>query len=482
MKRSFVRALRSIQHSIKQLVLLGAVLLIEIAPSPLLAEMNSKAGRGIWYDPTGIGHDGISENDLEVAIKDEIRKFNRLHIDRVHIVLNAQFDQIARCECERSKNEGVAISKKCGGHGQAAIMAGREKRKNTNICTANAHFFAFDNWTYKTGNETDKKREEILGIFVDALGSAGKQVILTVWPTPNPNFINVDGRSNKSNFSTLINFVKRHDKNIWGIEFEDEDNWVNQYTGSFGNINVAANRLFDALSALPSHVKIGATVSPKGSITDNNIGAKAAETFADDLLLQRANFISFQAYQPAYQNNDPSCSGAFKNLSGPVEPGEFQRRSITAIEGANLSAKPIIMGVSAFQLFVGMRDGVCIDSNTCGNNKVCKDDINKIAIINIFKGTRAAICEGNFPRSMGISYWSVANLKADLDNRGLDYSYDVLAHCLFENISKTCGEGGEFSIDRIKEVCPGLKADRSKGLNADQTRAKTKKQSLAERR
>ena len=180
------------------------------------------------------------------------------------------------------------------------------------MCAARQHVFAFDLWPENQIDKTCGRKAE-LGTFVNALGKAGIQVILTVWPEPTLNYINVKPCGRVSSLGCLIEFVKNHRKYIYGIELEDEDdNWSDIYmkdvkTGQsdFINLTEASTRLMRAirtgLKATRSNaggtnstpdvgpVKIGVTTNPKNFVL---------QRLSTDSLLLNSDFISFQTYQP----------------------------------------------------------------------------------------------------------------------------------------------------------------------------------------
>ena len=131
--------------------------------------------RGVWYESSGID---------ERVIKKQIETFKQLGVQRVHLVVTHRFDEVGRyCECAREVY-GVDVALGiCKDPKKRNLVPANDPSKNlrVNVCAARRHFFAFDKWP----------KRALLGRFVDSLGRAGIQTILTIWPEPTQNYIDI---------------------------------------------------------------------------------------------------------------------------------------------------------------------------------------------------------------------------------------------------------------------------------------------------
>jgi hypothetical protein len=422
--------------------------------------------RAIWYDSAGIDVDNIDY---------EIKKYKSFHVNQVHIVVNGQFDKIARCECQKQAY-GEPVTKQCGAPSRTGIAQLRERgrlmKQNSateKSCLGKSHFFAFDQWL------PDEQKREPLGLFVDALGKAKIPVYLTVWPTPNSVFINLKKNKNGSTLWNLIDFVKRHNRNsqiIKGIEFEDEENWDDAFVDAKGlenapqpvqsgiqSKNEAASSLISAVrSKLPS-VEIGVTLSPKGFDDKKIVG---------DVLIEKADFISFQAHQPIYKDKDlkTPCKSVIHLMSGQYSPGRFQRRAISTLISAGLEDKNTIIALPAYHQNMMGNSEQCIGYAECAstNDQVCLNKVNDAGMVNMFKEAQSLACDSDvlgdkeanisqLRNFLGGAYWSVANIKHDRDDRGQDYAYKFLSSCDFDAIKRSCGNRDKLSAADIERIC-----------------------------
>jgi hypothetical protein len=444
----------------QQVAVLVIILLSSLGSYGANAADNRSPDRAVWYDLGGIG----SEKDIDA----EVTKYNRLHINRVHIVVNHKYNEIERCECQIKP---TAIPNECSR--RYTLIEPEQK----NACLAKVHHFAFDKWL-----------DDDLGRFVDKLGAAKIAVYLTVWPVPNSSFI-VAKKGSKSNLYNLIDFVRRHNKFVTGIELEDEDNWKDAYLDEQDNRvsggkkadliltrEEAARRLVNILRHNLPGVKIGVTMAPGDFDERKLIG---------DSLIDGADFISFQAHQPVYTNSvyantahlryekpflEQPCTDVMHLISGErYSPGIFQRRAISTIVRAGLADKPTIMALAAYQRNVRIENSQCLGFAECKgrkDGKECLKQVNAAGFVTMFKEAQALACNidkdslqpqgGNvsgLKSFLGTAYWSVSSIKNDRDKRHQDYAYKFLSSCDLSAIRSMCGSSQNPSMDEIVKIC-----------------------------
>jgi hypothetical protein len=397
--------------------------------------------RGIWYESAGID---------QHIIKQQIETFKKLGVQRVHLVVTHRFDEVGRyCDCAREVYGADVALGICANPKKKSLVPANDQGKNSqvNVCAARKHFFAFDRWP----------KRSLLGRFVDNLGRAGIQTVLTIWPEPTQNYIDIkpcDGQ-HRSSLGCLIQFVKAHHKYIYAIELEDEDNWSERYlrdfeggASDFINLTQAANYLIPTIkNALTkrknldsdvdaSDVRVGVTTDPKHFDKAN---------FSSDMLLLRSDFISFQSYQPVCPRNRRTGKVQCDErnlLSGEFAPGIMQERAIELVRA--LGTHSLLLGLPAYDQ----------GPDTAG-------DVNdEKGVENMYIAAKKAICAAKeaaasgstSPRFIGDSYWSYLNVKRQRVNHHA-YAERFLTSCKVSNIEQHCYDSGADVSREVGEVC-----------------------------
>jgi hypothetical protein len=183
-----------------------------------------------------------------------------------------------------------------------------------------------------------------LNRFVDQLHAANFKVIITIWPEPTSQYI--------ESLRVLKEWVSAggRRRKIYGIELEAEDNWHKDYMGmGFGNLNAAADALFQALRGMLPGMPIGVTTTAR----DFDV-----RQFRDDQLLNNADFISLQTYENVCTKNYPYPTCNLAKLQGDLRPGMFQRKALEIIRSSGVlkqeypkaGNKQIIVGLPNYDM------------------------------------------------------------------------------------------------------------------------------------
>ncbi len=363
--------------------------------------------RGLWFDQAGIPLDSMDGT---------IDKYRNLGITRVHIVVSEPIDgmgEFKKCKTKNSDNECV----------------GDECRK----CAVKNYPFAFSKWVSRPG------RAE-LGEFVRALNDKKFRVIITIWPVPDKGYL----KSLISGDNNLLQFVRKNP--VYGVEVEDEpSNWnirwnVGWKIGDlvYPNLKAAEEDLMSKLRKNLPGVKIGVTPSPKQFSPDN---------FKDDALLQNADFISFQTYQPvcAKPRNIESCN--YYDISGEYAAGKMQQNAIDLIKKLGLEKKELILGLPAFAQQNAAQTGES----------------------NMYTASKTAICKAKDPHPevnlTGDAYWSAAWIMDKHPETpklfGLeDYALRFLNYCKENEIAaRACNTTNKDDLGQeMIRVCKGIMA------------------------
>jgi hypothetical protein len=402
-----------------------------------LANADTFDVRGIWYESSGID---------QHIIKQQIETFKKLGVQRVHLVITHRSDEVGRyCDCARKVYRTDVALGICRDPKKKSLPAADDPVKNSqiNVCAARAHFFAFDKWP----------KRSLLGRFVDSLGKAGIQTVLTIWPEPTRNYIDIkpcDG-DHRSSLGCLIRFVKAHHKYIYAIELEDEDNWSERYLRDFEggpsdfiNLTQAANYLIPTIKNSlkqrtnlnsdvdASDVRVGVTTDPRHFDEAN---------FSNDTLLLRSDFISFQSYQPVCPRNRRTGKVECDErnlLSGEFAPGIMQERAIKVVRA--LGTHSLILGLPAYD-----------------QGPDAAGDVNdQKGVENMYIAAKKAICvaasENTSPRFIGDSYWSYLNIKRQRINHH-PYAERFLSSCKVSEIQQHCTDSGMDVSQEVSEVC-----------------------------
>ena len=227
----------------------------------------SEYERGIWYDVSGIG-----------SINDEVDKLYNQGIRRVHIMVNENISQKAiHCDCVHDKKVTYFTYRNLDPDAKSAITKDyhscvkQEEATNKWCAKASNYAFEFDKWG---GFERSKRGSRVvwrskfyrLGLLIDQLNKRNIDVIITIWPEPNSQYIN--------SLSNLTHYIVSNKRSIYGIELEDEENWSEVFTqgGSKQELDDAAHNLIAALRHdLPRSVKIGVTAAGRGGFRQQQI-------------------------------------------------------------------------------------------------------------------------------------------------------------------------------------------------------------------
>jgi hypothetical protein len=428
----------------------GILTLFVVAEAGAQTQQPREYERGIWYDISGIGNDSLG------PVNNEVDKLYNQGIRRVHIMVNEGiFQKAVHCDCMRENNNEVSFFtyRNLNADVKSSVTQRyhsclkQEEITNKWCANANNYAFEFDKWG---GFERAKRGHRLvwrskfyrLGLLIDQLRKKNIDVIITIWPEPNSQYID--------SLSSLTNYIASGKHSIYGVELEEEENWSEVFTqgGSKQELDKAASNLIAKLRHdLPRSVKIGVTAAGRGGFV--------RDKFMNDALLTNSDvdFISFQAYQDVGWVCNPS------KIVGNNSPSSLATKAIGLVSSTDkLNKKEFILGLSAYQLDCSARP------NPTGLN----------GTFNMYMAAKTSICAseqhsiGQKVKIIGDSYFSEANV-VNQRNIGKFYAHNFLSLCQIGSIKTHCGEPTAVAdnsdasetllLSQLNRDCPNIISD-----------------------
>jgi hypothetical protein len=411
------------------------------------AGAETQYGRGIWYDLLNVD---------EKELVPEVEKLYSQGVRSVHIMLSEDiFQKSIHCVCNTQEVRRFMYK-------DYTESAAVDATKTYHECLSKNLKNKFCDFAENYGFEFDWASFSRLNRFIGELDKRKMEVIITVWPKPTEQYIEI--------VSVLSNYLKKNNlmDKIYGIELEDEENWTQVFTpgGTKTELDQEARKLLDKVrSEFPASIKIGVTTAPRGFFKDR---------FTNDVLLNdpRVEFISFQAYQDTHvvlktkdnipilgKNNKPQLvCGSPSLFSGNASPSKLAVDSIALIgQLNNLKDKNLIVGLSAYQM-------------DCPENRSATG-LN--GTINMYLAAKAAICaakqQANDDKGLHIkivenAYFSEKNAWGQRD-AGNVYAHNFLSlcqarvmgtHCEELKSEKAVTDGNEEVQLQLNRDCPNI--------------------------
>jgi hypothetical protein len=357
--------------------LLAAVMLLVPTPS---RSATVDPRRGVWFESSGL---------LAKNIGPTIENMKRLHVNSVHVVISSPITD-------------MGLFANCKAHSATLRQA--------HNCAAQKYVFNFDRWVTKPGRAT-------LPDFIGALQAQHMSVYLMIWPIPTAQYV--------QSLDKLVQFVRRHP--VDGIELEDEENWSPEYIDGFKTNNEAAVAMISYLrNNVPPSVRVGVTTAPRNF---------SINSFKNDLMVQQADFLSFQTYQNVCSSGGDHCN--VTKLSNQYAAGQMQDRGLNLIRQLHLRpGAGVILGLPAYDQSIFPNSGE----------------------VNMFRALAHAVCHEigahSPPNLTEYAYWSQNNINTRRGDAA--YARRFLANCNFDAVRQICNGNLLNDVDTVVRACPGI--------------------------